>query len=117
MWTQARSQSANSRPYKPRLWLRPQVKAVLLAALGGLSACSAFVSNDEFGMGWSGKPVDQLKTAWGQPSAEHKHWDGSTEISYEMTDIRCTYWFTVDRAGKIAAYRYAVGEWGSCKPS
>ena len=117
MPTQARCHTANLCSPKPSLWRKRLSPAMLLAATCGVSACSMFVSNDEFGLLWSGQSVDQLKTARGQPSGEEKHTDGSTEIRYDMADIRCTYWFTVDKTGKLVAYRYAVGEWGSCKPT
>ena len=117
MWTQVRGHVPKLSLAMPSLWRMSQSLVVMLAAACVVSACSVFVSNDEFGMAWSGKPVEQLKYAWGQPNGEEQHLDGSTEIRYDMTAIRCTYWFTVNNAGKIAAYRYVVGQWGSCKPS
>jgi hypothetical protein len=87
-----------------------------VCATAWLSGCGVCVSNDEFGLSWSGKPLTQLKQAWGQPSDQHVQADGSTELRYDMKEARCTYWITADRAGKIVAYRYEVGQWGSCKP-
>lgn len=81
-----------------------------------LSGCAVFTSNDEFGLSWSGKPLAQLTQAWGKPAAQETQVDGSTVVRYEWARAGCTYWFTADAAGKIASYRYEVGQWGSCKP-
>jgi hypothetical protein len=81
-----------------------------------LSGCVVFASNDDSGRSWSGKPLAQLTQAWGNPAAQEIQADGSTEIRYDMGVARCTYWFTADKAGKIVAYRYEVGQWGTCKP-
>ena len=102
-----------------RFYQRIRCRASLfsLAAAWLLSACGVLASQDEWGLAWSGKPVEQLTSAWGQPNEQRSQGDGSTEIRYDLTDARCSYWFTVDRGGKIAAYRYVVGQWGSCKPT
>jgi|GEM_PF-1517652 len=98
------------------LWRKRQLMVAGVCASVWLSGCSVFVSNDEFGLSWSGEPLAQLKQAWGQPAEEKIQVDGSTELRYDMKEARCTYWFTADKAGKIVAYRYEVGQWGSCKP-
>ena len=88
-----------------------------VCASAWLSGCGVFLSNDEFGLSWSGKPLAQLKQAWGPPAEQQTQIDGSIEIRYDFKQERCTYWFTADKAGKIVAYRYEVGQWGSCKPT
>jgi len=98
------------------LWRKRRMLSGTVCAATLLASCTLFTSNDEFGLSWSGKPVDQLKQSWGQPADQQKHSDGSSEIRYDLAELRCTYWFTVDKAGKIVSYRYAIGQWGSCKP-
>ena len=98
------------------LWRKRRMLSGTVCAATLLASCTLFTSNDEFGLSWSGKPVDQLKQSWGQPAEQSRHTDGSSEVRYDLAEIRCTYWFTVDNAGKIVSYRYAVGQWGSCKP-
>lgn len=98
------------------LWRKRQLLVAGVCATVWLSGCGAFVSNDEFGLSWSGKPLAQLTQAWGQPAEQKNQADGSTEVRYDMKESRCTYWFTADKAGKIVTYRYEVGQWGSCKP-
>jgi len=98
------------------LWRKRKLMVSGMCASVRLSGCCVFVSNDEFGLSWSGEPLAQLKQAWGQPAEEKIQVDGSTELRYDMKEARCTYWFTADKAGKIVAYRYEVGQWGSCKP-
>ena len=97
-------------------WRKRQLLVAGVCATVWLSGCGAFVSNDEFGLSWSGKPLAQLTQAWGQPAEEKNQDDGSTEVRYDMKEARCTYWFTADKAGKIVTYRYKVGQWGTCKP-
>ena len=98
------------------LWRKRRRLTAGLCATVWLSGCGVFLSNDEFGMSWSGKPLAQLTQAWGQPATLDVQADGSTEVRYDLKEARCTYWFTADKAGKIVAYRYQLGQWGSCKP-
>jgi len=101
---------------KRTLWRKRRRLSAGLCATVWLSGCGALLSNDEFGLSWSGKPLAQLTQAWGQPAEQKNQADGSTEVRYDMKESRCTYWFTADKAGKIVTYRYEVGQWGSCKP-
>ena len=98
------------------LWRKRRRSFAGVCATVWLSGCGAFLSNDEFGLSWSGKQLSQLTQAWGKPAAQLTHADGSTEVRYDMTEVRCTYWFTANNDGRIVSYRYQVGPWGSCKP-
>ena len=99
------------------LWRKRQLIVAGVCASAWLSGCGVFLSNDEFGLSWSGKPLAQLQQAWGPPAEQQTQIDGSREIRNDFKQERCTYWFTADKAGKIVAYRYEVGQWGSCKPT
>jgi len=99
------------------LWRKRQFMVAGACASAWLSGCVLFTSNEEFGLSWSGKLLSQLQQAWGPPTEQQTQIDGSVEIRYDFKQERCTYWFTADKAGKIVAYRYEVGPWGSCKPT
>ena len=73
------------------LWRKRQLMVSGMCASVWLSGCGVFVSNDEFGLSWSGEPLAQLKQAWGQPAEEKIQVDGSTELRYDMKEARCTY--------------------------
>ena len=66
------------------LWRKRQLMVAGVCASAWLSGCGVFVSNDEFGLSWSGKPLAQLKQAWGQPADEKTQADGSTELRYDL---------------------------------
>ncbi len=98
------------------LWRKRRAWGTCVCATAWLGACALFTSNDEFGLFWSGKPLAQLTQTWGKPAEQQTQVDGSTVVRYEWSRAACTYWFTADASGKIASYRYEVGQWGSCKP-
>ena len=82
-----------------------------------LSGCVAFATHDDHGKSWSGQTGEALKKVWGQPQGQETLPNGFTEIRYDLQRMNCTYWFTLDEAGKIVDYRYKVGTLGTCKPT
>lgn len=82
-----------------------------------LSGCVLFATQDDHGKAWTGETGEKLKKLWGQPQGQETLPNGFTEIRYELQRMNCTYWFTLDEAGKIVGYRYKVGTLGTCKPT
>jgi len=99
-------------------WYRRTTGLILTLMLGGaaLTACSLFVSNDDFGESWKGHQIDELQGQWKQQGAMTSSPDGTKEYRFDIFHGKCTYYFRTDLTGKIITYRYDARGWGSCKP-
>ena len=93
------------------------VALAVLAALAVLTACQAQPRYEEAHYARKlealrGRPVDDVKRAWGPAEAEDRLTDGTRLVRFQrlmpafLAPIRCTTTFEVDPGGRIVAARY-----------
>ena len=79
-----------------------------------ITACTYFVSWDDYGKSWIGHRIDEVVKLEGPPDAITPLGNGGKEYKYHLKKIdpTCIHYWIIDPQGIIRGYHYK----GRCRP-